>query len=409
MLDPNKLRKDFPFFENVKKMQGNNLVYFDNAATTQKPRQVLDSIIQYYSKENANSHRGDYDIAHLVDDKVEKTRELVSKFLNCDKREVVFTSGTTMSLNLIAYGYGQKFLTKDDEILISEEEHSSNILPWYEVSKKTGAKVKFIKLVNGKITLEEIKKAISSKTKLISLAQVSNVLGYKIQAKEICKIAHENGILVSIDAAQSAPHMKIDVQDMDCDFLSFSGHKMCGPTGIGILYGKFELLNKMDSFLVGGGNNITYDTGCNVSYLYPPEKFEAGTLNLAGIYGLNAAIKYLNEIGLDNIENYEKELKDYAIKKLSSNKNIILYNKDSETGILTFNYNGVFAQDEATYLNSKGICVRSGQHCAKLLNDYLKTPATIRASFYFYNTKQEIDQLAKVLENGGNFLDAYFN
>ena len=189
MLDPNKLRKDFPFFENVKKMQGNNLVYFDNAATTQKPRQVLNSIIQYYSKENANSHRGDYDIAHLVDDKVDKTRDLVSKFLNCDKREVVFTSGTTMSLNLIAYGYGQKFLTKDDEILISEEEHSSNILPWYEVSKKTGAKVKFIRLVDGKITLEEIKKAISSKTKLISLAQVSNVLGYKIPAKEICKFA----------------------------------------------------------------------------------------------------------------------------------------------------------------------------------------------------------------------------
>ena len=407
-MDILKIRKDFKMLDHHM-MQGHPLIYFDNAATSLKPQCVLEAIQAYYQNYTSNVHRGDYDLSVQADRAYESARETVAAFIHATPKEIVFTSGTTASLNLVAFGYGLTHLNENDEILLNEAEHASNILPWYEVSKKTGAKVKFIRLVDGKITLEEIKKAISSKTKLISLAQVSNVLGYKIPAKEICKFAHEKGILVSIDAAQSAPHMKIDVKDMDCDFLSFSGHKMCGPTGIGILYGKFELLNKMDSFLVGGGNNITYDTGCNVSYLYPPEKFEAGTLNLAGIYGLYAAIKYLNDIGLDNIENYEKELKDYAIKKLSSNKNIIIYNKDSETGILTFNYNGVFAQDEATYLNSKGICVRSGQHCAKLLNDYLKTPATIRASFYFYNTKQEIDQLAKALENGGNFLDAYFN
>lgn len=410
MFDVYKIRKDFPMLKNNKKMQGKDFVYFDNASTTFKPQSVIDKINKYYCFESVNSHRGDYDIAHKVDEQVLKTRLNVAKFINANTEEIVFTSGATMSLNIIAKGLAEKFLNDGDEVLINEAEHASDVLPWFEVARKKDIKIKFIPLdKNGRITIENIKQSISKRTKIISIAQVSNVLGYVNDVKSICKFAHDNGILVCVDGAQSVPHMKVDVKDIDCDFLTFSGHKMCGPTGIGILYGKYDILKKIDSFLVGGGDNITFDLGCSVSYLNPPEKFEAGTLNLAGIYGLDAAIDYLNNIGIDNIDKYEKSLRKYAISKLEKNENLIIYNKDAEAGIITVNYKGVFAQDEATYLNSKGICVRSGQHCAKLLTQYLNTNATVRISLYFYNTKEEVDKLVEVLENGGDFLDAYFN
>ena len=260
----------------------------------------------------------------------------------------------------------------------------------------------------GKLTPEAVEKAITPNTKIVSIAQVTNVLGYIIDIKSIAKICHKHNIVLVVDGAQSVPHMKVDVKDLDCDFLIFSGHKLCGPTGTGVLYGKYDLLCKMDALMVGGGDNIRFDLCGNVSLLEPPLKFEAGTQNLAGIYGLGSAIDYLNNLGMDNIEKYEKELRDYAISKLKTLDNVIIYNEHADTGIITINVKDVFPQDEATYLNSKGICVRSGQHCAKLLLDFLHAVGTVRISLYFYNNKEDIDQLYEALKTGGNILDAYF-
>ena len=409
MINVNKIRKDFPMLQN-KTQQGHPLVYLDNAATTFKPQCVIDACNSYYLNENANSHRGDYDLAFKVDTKVDEVRTKVANFINAEKQEVVFTSGTSMSLNMIAFGYGFKFLKEGDEILLSEAEHASNVLPWFKVAELTKATIKYIPLTKeGRLTIENLKKTITKHTKVVSLALVTNVLGFNVDIKEISKIAHEYGAVVVCDGAQSVPHMKTDVKDLDCDFLSFSAHKMCGPTGIGILYGKFDLLKIMDPLMSGGGDNARFDMCGNVAFLAPPAKFEAGTLNLEGIYGLGACIDYINNIGLDNISSYEKELRKYAINKLKSLDNIIIYNETADAGIITINVKGVFPQDEASYLNSKGICVRSGEHCAKLLKDLLKTVGTVRISFYFYNTFEEIDTLYEALKNGGDFLDAYFN
>lgn len=409
MIDVKKIRKDFPMLEN-KTQQGHSLCYFDNAATTFKPYSVIKAMDEYYLNETANAHRGDYDLAYTVDSRVDKVRQITANFINAKKEEIVFTSGTSMGLNMIAFGYGFKYLTKDDEILLTEAEHASNVLPWFKISELTGAKIKYIPLdKEGKLEPEDLKKIITKNTKVVSVAQVTNVMGFKINIKEIAKIVHSVGAILVCDAAQSSPHMKIDVKDLDCDFLTFSGHKMVGPTGIGVLYGKFELLEKMDPLMSGGGDNARFDMCGNVAYLEPPAKFEAGTMNLAGIYGLGAAIEYLNNIGMDNIEEYEQELRKYAISKLALLDNLIIYNKNADSGIITLNVKGVFPQDEASYLNSRGICARSGEHCAKLLKDILGTTGTVRISFYFYNTKEEVDQLVDALKNGGNFLDAYFS
>lgn len=409
MFDVYKIRQDFPMFKNNVKMQGHPLVFLDNASTTFKPQCVLDAVSKYYNFETSNSHRGDYDLCHNADVLVSETRNTIAKMINANSNEIVFTSGTSMSINLIAYGYAGKFLTKDDEILITQAEHASNVLPWFKVGEMIGCKISFIPLnEDGRLNTESVRKAINKNTKIIAIAHVSNVLGYVLDVKTIAKIAHEKGVLVVCDGAQSVPHNKIDVKDLDVDFLSFSGHKMCGPTGVGVLYGKYDLLDKMDPLMSGGGMSSKFDMCGDVAYLNPPVKFEAGTLNLEGIYGLNAAAKYLMDIGFDNIEKYERELRTYLISKLELNKNIILYNKDAEGGIITFNVKDVFAQDEATYLNSKGIAVRSGQHCAKILIDFLNEVATLRASIYFYNTKEDIDTFVEALE-GGDFLDAYFS
>ena len=409
MFDVYKIRNDFPMFKNNQEMQGNSFVYLDNASTTFKPNSVIEAEMSYYTTFSVNSHRGDYDIAHSVDTKVAETRANVAKFINADAKEIIFTSGTSMSLNLVAYGYGMSYLKENDEILLTQAEHASNILPWFKVAEETGAVIKYIPLEDGKLTIENLKKSITKNTKIICIAHITNVLGYVLDIKEITKIAHEHGIIVCVDGAQSVPHLKTDVKDLDVDFLSFSAHKMCGPTGIGILYGKYDLLKIMKPFMTGGGMNARFDMCGEVAYLEPPFKFEAGTQNLAGIYGLNECINYLNNLGMENINKYEKELRKYAISKLENNKNITIYNKDAESGIITFNYKGVFAQDEATLLNRKGICVRSGQHCAKILTDVLGTDATVRASIYFYNTKEDIDALVSALEKGGDFLDAYFD
>ena len=409
MFDVKKIRNDFPMLRNHKTMQGHELVFLDNASTTFKPDCVLDAVKDYYENETSNSHRGDYDLCYNMDVKVEETRKTIAKMINANENEVVFTSGTSMSINLIAYGYGMKYLTSEDEILLTVAEHASNVLPWFKVSEVKGTKISNIPLdKDGRLTPENVEKSITKNTKIIAIAQVTNVLGYQVDVKEIARIAHKYGILVIVDGAQSVPHMHIDVKDSDVDFISFSGHKMCGPTGVGVIYGKYDLLEKMDPLMSGGGMNAKFDMCGDVKYLLPPTKFEAGTLNLEGILGLNAAAKYLMNIGFENIEKYEKELRSYAISELEKVPNVIIYNKNADAGIITFNVKGIFAQDLATFLNSKGIACRSGQHCAKILVNYLNEVATVRASIYFYTAKEEIDALVDALRKSGDFLDAYF-
>lgn len=409
MYDVYKIRQLFPMLNSNKTMQGKPLVFLDNASTSFKPYCVIDAINSYYKDMTSNSHRGDYDLCYNMDVEVEKSRQAVAKFINGETNECIFTSGTSMSINLIAYGYGLKFLTKDDEVLISEAEHASNVLPWFRISELTGCKINYIPLTKeGKITPENLKKVISKKTKVVSVAHIGNVLGYITPVKELAKIAHDYGAVIAVDGAQSVPHIPTDVKELGIDFLSFSGHKMCGPTGIGVLWGRYDLLSKMDPFLTGGGMNSKFDMCGNVKYLNPPSKFEAGTIHLAGIIGLRAAIEFLNDIGMENIFKHEEMLRDYFIEKTKNLDNLIIYNKYASTGIFTFNVKGVFAQDEATYLNSKGIAVRSGQHCAKILIDFLGEVATVRMSTYLYTTKEDIDALVDALKDGGDILDAYF-
>lgn len=411
MLDPYKIRNDFPMYRNKIKMQGKDLVWLDNASTTFKPDCVLEAVSRYYTKETSNSHRGDYDLCFNMDMEVLNARRAVAKFINSKDTEVVFTSGTTASINLVAFGYGVKYLTKNDKILLTQAEHASNVLPWYKVSEMTDCQVDFIPLdKDGRLTPENLEKALTPNVKLVCVAHVTNVLGYIAPIKELAAIAHKHGALIVVDGAQSVPHIKMDVKDSDIDFLSFSGHKMCGPTGIGVLYGKFDLLSKMEPFMTGGGMNAKFDMCGDVNYLEPPLRFEAGTQNLEGIIGLHAAIDYLTSIGLDNIEKHEEELKKYCVEKLKATGKCTIYNEKSEGGIVTFNVNNVFAQDAATYLNSRGIACRSGQHCAKILIDFLGTIATIRASFYLYTTKEDIDTLVDAVSTcEGDYLNAYFN
>lgn len=410
MFDVYRIRQDFPMFRNQIKMQGKPLVWLDNASTTFKPDCVRNAVDFYYEQETSNSHRGDYDLCVNIDNKILEARKTIGHFLNCKPQEVVFTSGTTNSLNLVAFGYGVKYLHEGDEILLTEAEHASNVLPWYKVHEMTGATIKFIPLdEKGRLTPENLRKTITKNTKVVSVAMVTNVLGYVAPIKELAKICHEFGAILVCDGAQSVPHMRTDVQDLDCDFLAFSGHKLCGPTGIGVLYGKFPLLSKTEPFMTGGGMNAKFDLCGDVAYLEPPLRFEAGTQNIEGILGLKAAIDYISSIGIDNIEKYERELKKYAVSELEKTGNAIIYNAESEAGIVTFNVKDVFAQDAATFFNSRGIACRSGQHCAKILIGFLKTVATVRASFYFYTTKEEIDELVDAVRHGKEFLDAYFN
>lgn len=407
MLDVEKIRKDFPVLRNAK-MQGKPLVYLDNGATTLKPQCVIDAIVYYYSNLGANAHRGDYDLSLEVDQLFEGVRTKVANLINCQKEEVVFTSGTTDSLNLVAYGYGLSHLNEGDEILINYSEHASNTLPWFEVAKKTGSKIGYIDLdEQGKVILENVKKAVTPNTKLVALAQVSNVLGYEIDLKEIIAFLHSKNIVVVVDGAQSVPHQKVDVQDLDIDFLAFSAHKMCGPTGVGILYGKMSLLEMTNPTRYGGGSNARYDKECQIKLKDIPTRFESGTPNIAGVIGFGAAIDYLNSIGFDAIHNHEIELRKYAIAKLKQVDKVIVYN-ESSTGPIAFNIKGVFAQDVASLFNKEGIAVRNGNHCAKLLHNFLNTNQTLRASLYFYNSFEDIDRFVEVCKKGDEFLDAFF-
>ena len=382
-------------------MLNRNIIYFDNGATTLKPKIMIDSTIDYYANYSANAHRGDYDISLKVDDNYEKTRELVKGFINAKStKEIVFTSGATDSLNRIVFGYFRYNLNTNDEVLITKSEHASNILPWFELSKEKGIKVNYIELTSDyKVTLDNVIKSVTPNTKVISLAHVTNVIGDVRPIKEIIEFAHKNNIKVVVDGAQSVPHMKVDVKDLDIDFLAFSAHKMCGPTGVGVLYGKEELLNNLKPTNVGGGMNATFTSEGSTEYNSLPHRLEAGTPNIAGVIGFGKTIEYLNNIGIDNIHNYELELRKYALDKLSKIDNLIIYNENSESGIIAINYKDIFAQDLAVYLNKYNICVRAGNHCAKILKEEINVKNTCRISFYLYNTKEEIDRLVEVLSN----------
>lgn len=397
MYDVEKIRQDFPMIQNHKDM-----IFFDSGATSLKPQAVIDAVVNFYTHDTANIHRGDYDISFKVSKEYEETRKLVKEFINAkDVNEIVFTNGATHSLNTVAYGYGLKFLKKGDVVLTSEVEHASSILPWFKVKEKTGCDIKYISLYSdGRFNLEAYKEALDSlNVKVVALPFVSNVLGYKYPVKEICRLAHEKNAIVSIDGAQGVPHCPVDVDDYDIDFLSFSSHKMLGPGGVGVLYGKSYLLEQLDPLTMGGGANARFDNMCNVILKNAPTRFEAGTPSIEGVLGLKAAVKYLMDLGMENVEKHDKEMAEYLSKKLSLLDNVVVYNPLSECSIVSFNVKGVFAQDAGSYLNSQKICVRTGNHCAKILHNVIGTNETIRASLYIYNTKEEIDRFVEVVKD----------
>lgn len=397
MLDIKTIRNDFPMLKN-----NPDIVYFDSAATSLKPQCVIDAVNNYYTRYTSNIHRGDYDISFVTSKAYEDTRKLIKEFINAeDEKEIVFTSGDTESLNTVCYGYMETHLKKGDVILSTQLEHASSILPLYRVCEKTGAEFKFIDLnENGSFNLDKYIDCFTKyNVKFINLTYVSNVLGYINPIKEIVKIAHEHNALVCVDGAQAVPHIKVDMKDLDVDFFTFSGHKMIGPSGIGVLYGKLNLLDETEPLMLGGGANARFDNCGNIILKKSPYKFEAGTPNIEGVLGLGKAVTYLKEVGMDNIHEYDKSLVEYAIDELSKLDNVVIYNLDSKASLVTFNVKGVFAQDAATYLNKNGICVRSGNHCAKILHNIIDATETIRASIYFYNTKEEIDKFVEVVKN----------
>lgn len=391
-----EVRKMFPILD--QQVNGNPLVYLDSAATSQKPIQVIEKLDEYYRKYNSNVHRGVHTLGTLATDGYEGAREKVRKFINAKStEEIIFTRGTTTALNLVAHSYGRANVGPGDEIVITHMEHHSNIIPWQQVAKATGATLKYIPLQeDGTIGLADVEATVTENTKIVSIMQVSNVLGCVNPIKEIAAIAHRKGAIIVVDGAQSTPHMKIDVQDLDCDFFALSAHKMCGPTGIGALYGKKALLNKMEP-IEFGGEMIDFVGLQESTWKELPWKFEAGTPIIAGAIGLGAAIDFLEEIGLENIEKHEHALAQYALQRLSEVEGVTVYGPKKRAGLVTFNCDDVHPHDVATVLDSEGIAVRAGHHCAQPLMKWLNVSATARASFYLYNTEEEIDAFVKAL------------
>ncbi len=398
--DVQKIRSDFPIFSDK------SLIYLDSAATTQKPKQVIDAVSNFYSNSNANVHRGIYDLSMKATEAYHSARQKVADFINApDWRSIIFTGGTTESINLVAYSWARKNLKNGDEILITEMEHHSNIVPWQLVAEESGIILNYIPInTNGTLDLNNLDKLITNKTKLVSVIHQSNVFGTINPIKEIINCAKKVGALTFIDAAQSIPHSHVDVQDLDCDFLAFSGHKMLGPTGIGVLYGKTQLLNKMAPFM-GGGDMINSVTMTKSTWNDIPYKFEAGTPNIAQAIGLGAAIDYINEIGLTNIHDYVKHLLNIALEKLRTIDGLTIYGHQvgESSSVISFNLEGVHPHDLAQFLDQDGIAVRAGHHCAQPIMDKLGVSSTIRASFYLYNTEEEIDKLCASLKKTANF------
>ena len=387
-------RSDFP-------MLNQDIIYFDNGATTLKPQAVIDSMVDYYSNYSANAHRGDYHISMIVDDKYEHTRALVKEFINAKStKEIIFTSGATEGINTVVNGFFKYVLNPGDEIILSKADHASNILPWQVLARDLNLVIKYVDLDDHNyVTIDNLKKTVSPRTKVISLASISNVIGDLRPIKEITAFAHQNNIYVVCDAAQSIGHHKCDVEDLDVDFLVFSAHKMYGPTGVGVLYGKEELLMQLHPVNLGGGMNETFDDENNISLKSLPARLEAGTPNIAGVIGLGEAIKYLNKIGMDKISEYEHNLREYLIDKLIKIDFIDIINIEGDSATVAFNVDGIFAQDVAVYLDKYNICVRAGNHCAKLLKDVINVRNTIRASLAFYNNTDEIDTFVELLSD----------
>ena len=386
-------RDDFPILKN-------NLIYFDNGATTLKPKCVVDKMVSYYTEYTSNIHRGDYNNATVTNREYDEVRNIVKNFINASSSdEIIYTSGTTESLNMVAFGFFRYKLNSDDEILITKAEHASNILPWQVLEEEHHGKVKYIELdENHELTIENLLKAITPKTKVVSVAHVSNVIGDIRDISKIGRICKEKGIYFVVDAAQSASHVKIDVQDSNVSFLAFSAHKMTGPTGVGILYGKKELLDEMRPLKYGGGMNQSFEVDGTYILKETPIKFEAGTPPIAEVIGLGEAIKFIESIGVDKIHEHEYGLKKYLVENLEKIPNVVLYNKNSKSGIVSFNVKGVFPQDTSIYLNTYNIAIRAGNHCAKVLKDELNIKNTCRVSLYLYNTKEEVDVLIEALK-----------
>lgn len=408
-MDIKKIRQDFPILG--EQVNGKDLIYLDTSATSQTPLKVIEAMNDYYREYNSNVHRGVHTLGTKATDAYEKARMKVRSFINAKRfEEIVYTRGTTAAINLVARSFGDLVIESGDEIVVNEMEHHANIVPWQQLAKRKGAELVFIPLEeDGTIALDSVKAAMSDKTKIVAITHVSNVLGTINDIKAIAEIAHAHNAYISVDGAQAVPHMAVDVQDLDVDFYAFSGHKMLGPTGIGILYGKAELLDKMEP-IEYGGDMIDYVYKTESTWTDLPVKFEAGTPMIAEAVGLNAAIDYINELGIDNIYQHEKELVAYAYDKMSKIEGIEIYGpgKDKRAGLITFNLQGVHPHDLATALDSEGIAVRAGHHCAQPLMKWCEASSTARASFYIYNTIEEIDQFIESLEKTKEFFSYEF-
>ncbi|HEM4279814.1 TPA: cysteine desulfurase [Streptococcus suis] len=396
-MDLERIRKDFSILDQV--VNDEPLVYLDNAATTQKPQQVLDVLADYYQKDNANVHRGVHTLSERATARYEAARQKVADLIQAkSSKEILFTRGTTTGLNWVAQ-FAKEILQPDQEVIISVQEHHSNIIPWQQACQQTGAKLRYVTLKDGELDMDHLRSLLSSKTKFVSLAHVSNVLGGVAPIGEIAELVHQVGAYLAVDGAQSVPHMAVNVQELDVDFYAFSGHKMLGPTGIGVLYGKEELLNRM-SPVEFGGEMIDFVYEQSATWKELPWKFEAGTPNIAGAIGLGAAIDYLTEIGMDAIQAHEAELVDYVFPKLQAIPGLTIYGSQDlskRTGVIAFNLDDLHPHDVATALDYEGVAVRAGHHCAQPLLRYLQVPATVRASFYIYNTKADCDKLVEAI------------
>ncbi|MFC8961110.1 cysteine desulfurase SufS [Bacillus subtilis] len=401
------IREQFPILH--QQVNGHDLVYLDSAATSQKPRAVIETLDKYYNQYNSNVHRGVHTLGTRATDGYEGAREKVRKFINAKSMaEIIFTKGTTTSLNMVALSYARANLKLGDEVVITYMEHHANIIPWQQAVKATGATLKYIPLQeDGTISLEDVRETVTSNTKIVAVSHVSNVLGTVNPIKEMAKIAHDNGAVIVVDGAQSTPHMKIDVQDLDCDFFALSSHKMCGPTGVGVLYGKKALLENMEPAEFGG-EMIDFVGLYESTWKELPWKFEAGTPIIAGAIGLGAAIDFLEAIGLDEISRHEHKLAAYALERFRQLDGVTVYGPEERAGLVTFNLDDVHPHDVATVLDAEGIAVRAGHHCAQPLMKWLDVTATARASFYLYNTEEEIDKLVEALQKTKEYFTNVF-
>lgn len=404
-MDIGKIREEFTLLQNRK------IAYLDSGATTQKPKQVIKAVKEFYQSNNANPHRGAYELSVEATNLYEETRQKIARFINAkESEEIIFSKNATESLNLIAYSYGMDNLKKDDEVVISIMEHHSNLVPWQMVTKKTESKLTYMYINEQfELTKEEIESKITDQTKIVGITHISNVLGTINPVKEIIEYAHKKGAIVIVDASQSIPHMKIDVQDLDADFLVFSGHKMLAPLGVGVLYGKKEILNKMSPFLMGG-DMIEYVYEQDTTFAPLPNRFEAGTQNVGGVVGLGAAIDYMNNLGYETIQQREQELTNYALQRLSQLDYMNLYvtpNRENHSSVISFNMKGIHPHDVASILDSNNVAIRSGNHCAQPLMRFLQTDSTCRASLSFYNTKEDIDQLVQGIEKTYKLFEKY--